>query len=746
MPYSRSIPYRLLLAILVALLAFAVTALAQDAGENFDTLSRQANDARLAGHSEEAIRLYEAALKVRPEWPEGWWYLGTLYADAGRFADAIPVFRKLTEANPKLGPAWASLGLSEFELKRYQDSLTHLQQAQDLGFAEVPYVEKPAAYHLALLLNLNGQFEDAFGLLSSEFGKESLAQQTRVALAMSLLRIPLLPDQLDPGKDALIADAGEAAELLVTSNFEQAFQTFQQMLRGYPDTPYLHYAYGSALDFSSHYDDAETQLREEIRVTPYSALPYMRLAAVALKTHRPADAQPMAARAVELAPHSSTAHRILAKALTELGKTEAAAQETATAEKLEPETPDVDSKVAAAYTNRSTPVESFASMTNADVPPSKNFDELSRKAVAAAQAGRTDEAIAHYHAALRLRPDWDEGWTQLGTLFYIAGRHSDAISALKNSLGIKRQRADTWVFLGLCEFEAKDYRNAYLHLEHGRELGFHGTPEAQRLASLRLAELRAWSGDFDGAKDLLIPEVDRNQLTPETKAVLGLIVLRIPRIPTQVEPFRQAVVRAAGETAALLYAERYNEAFQAFQQMLKDFPNTPYLHYAYGSALESLAQHDEAEAQMRLEIKVAPENALAYARLADIFLKTGSPEDALSNAEKAVQLDSNAPGAHELLGRALLETGKTEAAIKELEIASRLAPNYPEVHFNLARAYTKARMMTDAERERAIFAQLDAAEETAKTSLSNGQTFITPYDQRRSPPSDAKIPTATPPR
>jgi predicted Zn-dependent protease len=179
--------------------------------------------------------------------------------------------------------------------------------------------------------------------------------------------------------------------------------------------------------------------------------------------------------------------------------------------------------------------------------------------------------------------------------------------------------------------------------------------------------------------------------------------------------------------------------------MLKNFPNTPFLHYAYGSALESLSQHDEAEAQLREEIKLAPDNALAYMRIADILLKTQRPEHALSNAERAVQLDPEAAGGHELLGRSLLEVGKTEAAVKELEIASRLAPNYPEVHFSLARAYTKARMPADAERERAIFGRLNAEEEKGKGSQSNSQTFITPYDRRSTSSSEAKTaPSSTP--
>jgi len=745
MPTGRNVPCRFLLAISFALLAWSGLASGQDAAQDFDELSRQANAARLEGNTDEAIRCYEGALKIRPEWPEGWWYLGTLYADASRFTEAIPVFKKLTEANPKLGPAWASLGLSEFDLKDYQNSLIHLRQAQELGFAEVPNVEKPATYHLALLLNLNGEFEDAFSLLAFEFGKGALAQQTRAALAMSLLRIPLLPDQMDPAKDALIADAGETAALLVRGNVEQTFQHFRQMLKDYPNTPFLHYAYGSALDFHSRYEEAEAQLREETRITPHSALPYMRLAAIALKAHRPADALPLAERAVELAPQSAVAHKILAKTLAELGRTESAALESATAGKFEPERPHVDSEIASVYANHPISIESLGS-TSAVAIPSGTFEELTGKAVAAAKAGQTGEAIAYYQGAIRLQAEWDEGWSQLGTLWYIAGRYADGISALKNSLRLKPGRAEAWVFLGLCEFETKEYRNAYFHLERGRELGFHGTPEAQRIASLRLAELRTWSGDFDGAKDLLIPEVDRNQLTATTKVVLGLILLRMPQLPNQVEPSRSALVASAGETAALFYAERYNEAFKSFQQMLKDFPGTPFLHYAYGSALESLAQHDEAESQLRQEIKIAPENALSYMRMADILLKTRRPEDALSNAQRAVQLDPEAAGGHELLGRSLLEVGKTEAAVNELEIASRLAPNYPEVHFNLARAYTKARMPAEAERERAIFARLNEAEEVEKSSRGNSQTFMTPYDRKSTSASEVKVAPSTAPQ
>src|ERR1700739_2168093 len=102
---------------------------------SFEELAQQATTAHQDGKSEEAARYYEAALKVRPDWPDGWWYLGTLRADAGQYRDAISAFDKLLELKPDFGPGWASLGLCEFEIKNYDDSFTHLKRGQELGVA-----------------------------------------------------------------------------------------------------------------------------------------------------------------------------------------------------------------------------------------------------------------------------------------------------------------------------------------------------------------------------------------------------------------------------------------------------------------------------------------------------------------------------------------------------------------------------------------------------------------------------------
>jgi predicted Zn-dependent protease len=108
----------------------------------------------------------------------------------------------------------------------------------------------------------------------------------------------------------------------------------------------------------------------------------------------------------------------------------------------------------------------------------------------------------------------------------------------------------------------------------------------------------------------------------------------------------------------------------------------------------------------------------------------------MSAARHAVELDSQSAGAHELLGRALLELGNVEPAVQELETASKLAPNYPGVHFSLGRAYAKAKRPADAQRERAIFAELNASAEREK-SLTN-QAYGDPHAQNEPPAAEAR--------
>jgi tetratricopeptide (TPR) repeat protein len=692
--------------------ASALAAQAPSSSASFETLATRAGSAREAGRMDEAIRNYRAAVELRPAWDEGWWYLGTLLYDTDHFEEAIPALRRVVALDPKVGPAWAFLGLCEFETGDYREAFLHLQSAQELGFSESPDAERVALYHLGLLLNVHGEFERATDLLVSAFGPSQFTEQIKAALGLALLRVPILPAQIDPSKDALIHAAGETAALLANHQMDGASREFEQMLRDYPSTPYLHYQYAVALVAAAHYQEAELQLRAETRTTPGSALPWVALAALSEQRNDPREALTAARRAVQIAPHSAGAYQALAQALQRQNQPDEAATASRQAQELAKQPAEADGTQGSRYAlNRAALARaSDSNRTAAGTPPASpavSFEDASRLAESALRAGRPQEAAASYQNALRLRSNWPEGWRQLGTIEYFAGHYPEAVVALQQSVALEAKQADTWTLLGLSEFEIKDYQNSLIHLERGRALGFSGNAAAVRVSRYHLALLLNLNGDFDRAIDLLIPESGAGALSEEIQFAMGIALLRISALPEQVAPTQRALVRTAGQAAVLLSETRYDKAFPIFEKMVSEYPRTPFLHYAYGDALAGTSMYDEAETQLREETRLNPASVLAYIRLASIALLLHQSASALADSQKAVAIAPESSEAHYWLGRSFLEGADIAAAIRELETARRFAPNSPKVHFNLARAYSKAERTAEAQQERAEFERLN---------------------------------------
>lgn len=688
----------------------------------FEQLTAQAASAREGGRVDDAIRFYQRALKLQPDWAEGWWYLGTLNYDGDHYAEAIPALQSLVALSPQMGPALAFLGLSEFETKDYKSSLVHLQHAYRQGYGDDAELAKVATYHLALLLNWSGEFDKTVEVLAPAVKQGRAPDEIKAALGMALLRIPLLVSEVDPGKDALLHAAGEAAVLLDGGNSAAAADALRQLLVEYPRTPYLHYAYADALAGTGKSEEALRELSEETRVSPTSALPYIRMASLRLQLHHAKEALPPARKAVLLVPRSAAAHEVLARTLKNLSQTQEAAKELAVAKKRESNAVEIDVAQRQLYA-RSRTGQNVAQQTQTTASDSAgSFEALAQRAAAAQAAGQLDATVSYYQRALALRPEWEDGWRNLGILCYGSARYADAAAALKNSVAINARNGSAWALLGLSEFKTKDYKNSLIHLQRGRDLGFAGNAAAVQVARYHLAVLLNRNGEFDRATELLTPETGSGPLDEQVKFALGMALLRIPLLPDELDHANESLVRLAGETAGLLAESKYDQAFSKFPQLLKMNSSTPYLHYAYGSALASASRYDEAEEQLVEETKITPGSALPFLRRSTIALQLRHAENAGQLAQRAVQLAPESAEGHYLLGRSWLELGKTADSVKELETARGLAPNSPEVRFSLARAYAKAGQPEAAEQERAAFERLNAMVQNQK-SRSGSQAY-----------------------
>jgi tetratricopeptide (TPR) repeat protein len=699
----------------VAVLAQSSSASQRDAGTaDFEAVAKSAAAAQEAGQVDEAIQEYRRALEMNPGWGEGWWNLGTLLYEGDRYPEAIPAFKKVVELVPSAGPAWNFLGLCEFETKDYANSLEHLGKGLALGDDD-PELARVSKYHLALLLIRSGKSDQAASLLASTFGQSEPPPQIKIALGLAMLHVPLLPKEIDPSQDALIYAAGEAASALAQDNSAKALAALPSLLKDYPGTPYLHYAYGKALASAGWEEEALQQQREETGVSPKSALPWIEISQLELRLQHSQEALHAAEAAVQRAPDSSASLRTLGEVLQALGKKEKAAKELALAENLEPEKHRPEERIALLYSHH----PEAKSKGNGSDPASGSFDELSRRAGSAQAAGDADQAIQNYQRALQLRPAWDDGRWSLAMLHYSAGHYPEAISELKNWVERQPNVGTAWAVMGLCEFEMKDYKNALIHLHRGEELGFGGSPEAVGLARYHLAVLENRNGQFESAMETLLPGALSGTVAKEIQIALGMALLRMPLLPDQLDPAQSTLVQSAGKIAALLQNSKYDQAYPTFQALLKEYPSAPFLHYAYGTALAAQSQFDEAETQLRAELQISPRSELPHISLASVALKRRRPAEALASAQRAVQLAPDSAETHYVLGRAYLELSKNEQAVLEFESASKLAPGSPKVHFNLAKAYAKAKLPEKAEQERAIFARLNALAEQQRSHSGN---------------------------
>lgn len=334
------------------------------------------------------------------------------------------------------------------------------------------------------------------------------------------------------------------------------------------------------------------------------------------------------------------------------------------------------------------------------------FDEIARQAAAARESEQVDEAIRLYRLGSQMRPAWDEGWWYLATLYYDKERWTEGRDAFVRFLAFKPETGPAWVLRGLCEYNLEEFGPALEHIRRGLSLGLGANADLQRVASFHHAVLQIRAGEFERAS-LGLDLLARNEPeSPRLSEILGLMTLRIARLPGESPPDQKDLILAAGHAAYLHLDKRPGEAQAAYRELVRRYPATPFAHYAYGVFL--LGQDsDAALEEFAQEIAIQPSSVYPQLEIAFEQLRRGQPQEALGPAEASVKLAPGLFASHNALGRALVETGAMDRGLRELETAATMAPDSPEMFFSLARAYAKAGRKEDADRARATFAELD---------------------------------------
>ncbi len=346
-----------------------------------------------------------------------------------------------------------------------------------------------------------------------------------------------------------------------------------------------------------------------------------------------------------------------------------------------------------------------AGSTPANPSREPSLEQLAEAARKAQQDGLFPEAEKLYREGVALKSDWIEGWGNLGIILFDSDRPAEAAEAFRHLTRLQSENPDGWALLGLSDYQARQYDEALSCLARALSIGMPSSSKLAGLARIHAAYLLSREGRFDAALLTISGQVRIDAFNRRLEQAFGIAVLRLPYLPEEVpEQYRQTVA-IAGKAAALASAEKLDEALPVFEELVREFPSVPQVHYAFGTFLIKVDPKAAIE-QFRQELVVTPSHLGAHLRLAMTLWTEDQPEEALTYAQRAVELEPRSPAALTLLGRILLSEGQTEASIEKLEAAYALEPSSSEVLLALQRAYSRAGRQEDAARIREAFLQL----------------------------------------
>jgi tetratricopeptide (TPR) repeat protein len=302
-----------------------------------------------AGQNAQAIKLYRQATMLRPDWSEGWWYLGTMLFDAGQFTSARGAFQHFVSVEHREpGPGFGMLGLSEFHLAHYQPALEALERGRALGLGTNTDFVQTVLYHDGILNTLFGEPEIALqrltdmadGIAAAHPESSVLANTDLVnAFGLAALRIRKLPSEIPAPEAALVHAAGHAQALIAIQERAAAGAELRQLVAEYPSQPGVHYMYGVYL-LKEDPPSALPELRREIEISPDSDAARIQLAFELLRTADYQQGLQYAKEAVALAPANFAARVVCGRLWLAIGNNERALEELRMAVKLSPGSPD----------------------------------------------------------------------------------------------------------------------------------------------------------------------------------------------------------------------------------------------------------------------------------------------------------------------------------------------------------------------------------------------------------------------
>ena len=303
--------------------------------QSFEQLLQAAEKARDENRNEEAIRLFRRAITEQPDSEQALWFLGTLLYEKQRYADARDVLRQFVTLRPDAGPAWALLGISEFQLRAYPRALDHFERAMAAGMGDRNELIQSVYFDVVVLLTRFERYDESIDMLQRMLANGAPDPALTEPAGLAGLRLPLLPSEVPPDRVELVHLAGRAVLDVQTQHYENAESELKQLVTNYANEPGVHYLYGAYL-VQLHPNESVAEFERELEISPSHVLARVRLAEQLIAKRDFDHALALAQQAIKLDPKRASPHMLAGEAFVAKGNAGDGVKELETARDIDP--------------------------------------------------------------------------------------------------------------------------------------------------------------------------------------------------------------------------------------------------------------------------------------------------------------------------------------------------------------------------------------------------------------------------
>ena len=161
-------------------------------------------------------------------------------------------------------------------------------------------------------------------------------------------------------------------------------------------------------------------------------------------------------------------------------------------------------------------------------------------------------------------------------------------------------------------------------------------------------------------------------------------------------------------------SDKDEEAIAEYRIALKQKPDLQNIHFAIGSLLWKNQSFEPARTELLEELKLNPNHPQALYELGDIAAFSNDDQGALKYLNAALRLDPSIVEAHLTLEKVYTQRGEYEKSLEQLKEVLALVPSDAKVHYRLSAVYRKMGKIPDADRELAVYSQMNAASKRAQ--------------------------------